>query len=81
MARHELTDQQYARLEPMLPLNGERGGQWKDHHTLLNAMLWRLRTGAPWRDVPPSYGPWQTVYDRFNRWSSDGTSRRWPRRC
>ena len=36
-------------------------------------MIWRLRTGSPWRDVPPDFGPWQTVYDRFNRWSADGT--------
>jgi transposase len=40
---------------------------------MLEAMVWRFRTGAPWRDVPESYGPWQTVYDRFNRWSADGT--------
>jgi transposase len=73
MARHELTDEQYERLKPLLPVNGECGGQWRDHRPILNAMLWRLRTGTPWRDIPSTYGPWQTVYDRFNRWSSDGT--------
>lgn len=36
-------------------------------------MLWRLRTGAPWRDLPQRYGPWQTVYERFARWEADGT--------
>lgn len=36
-------------------------------------MLWRLRTGAPWRDLPERYGPWQTVYERFARWERDGT--------
>ncbi|GAA1189068.1 hypothetical protein GCM10009664_63130 [Kitasatospora gansuensis] len=36
-------------------------------------MLWRLRTGAPWRDLPERYGPWQTVYERFARWEADGT--------
>ena len=36
-------------------------------------MLWRLRTGAPWRDLPARYGPWQTVYERFARWETDGT--------
>lgn len=40
---------------------------------MLEAMVWRFRVGAPWRDVPEHYGPWQTVYDRFNRWSADGT--------
>lgn len=71
--RHELTDQQYARIEHLLPENGRRGGQWNDHRQTLNGMLWRLRTGVPWRDIPERYGPWQTIYDRFNRWSADGT--------
>ena len=73
--RHELTDRQWARIEPLLPVNGGRGGQWKDHRPLVNGMVWRLKTGAPWRDVPFRYGPWQTVYDRFNRWCADGTLR------
>lgn len=73
MPRHELTDGQYARVEWLLPANGRRGGQWQDHRRVLNGMVWRLKTGCPWRDVPPDYGPWQTVYDRFNRWSADGT--------
>lgn len=69
--RHELTDRQYERIEPLLPANGRRGGQWNDHRAMLNGMFWRLRTGAPWRDLPERYGPWQSVYDRFNRWSGD----------
>ena len=73
MPRHELTDAQWARVEPLLPANGGRGGQWGDHRPLVNGMVWRLRTGSPWRDVPPEFGPWQTVYDRFNRWCADGT--------
>lgn len=40
---------------------------------MINGVLWRLRTGAPWRDVPECYGPWQTVYERFARWETDGT--------
>jgi transposase len=36
-------------------------------------MVWRLKTGCPWRDVPAEFGPWQTVYDRFNRWCAGGT--------
>jgi transposase len=41
--------------------------------TLVDGMIFRLKTGCPWRDVPAEFGPWQTVYDRFNRWSADGT--------
>lgn len=73
MRRHELSDAQWKRIENMFPLNGNKGGQWKDHRQLLNGMFWRLQTGAPWRDLPERYGPWQTVYDRFNRYSKNGT--------
>lgn len=73
MLRHELTDDQYQVIEPLLPDNGERGGQWEDHHKVLNGVFWRLRTGCPWRDIPERYGPWSTVYDRFRRWTRDGT--------
>jgi transposase len=71
--RGELTDAAWARLRPLLPLNGKRGGQWRDHRQVINGILWRLRVGAPWRDVPMRYGPWQTCYDRFARWRRDGT--------
>ena len=40
---------------------------------MINGVLWRLRTGAPWRDLPERFGPWQTVYERFARWEADGT--------
>ena len=40
---------------------------------MVNGILWHLHTGAPWPDTPERYGPWQTVYDRFNRWRKDGT--------
>lgn len=73
MRRHELTDQQWALIEPLLPPGHRRGGQWKQHHPVLNGMFWRLRTGAPWRDVPERYGAWKTIYDRFNRYRRDGT--------
>ena len=71
--RGELTDAAWAVLQPLLPPNGRRGKQWKDHRLVLNGILWRLRTGAPWRDLPPRYGPYQSVYDRFVRWRRDGT--------
>jgi transposase len=75
--RHELTDEQWELIEDLFPENGHhRGGQWKDHRMMLNAIFWWLRTGAPWRDLPERYGPWKTVYDRFNRWRKDGTYER-----
>ncbi|GEN13568.1 transposase [Myxococcus fulvus] len=70
--RYELNERQWRALAPLLPHQG-RGGAWKDHRLILNGILWRLHTGAPWRDVPARYGPWQTVYDRFVRWRRDGT--------
>lgn len=75
MRRHELSDEYFARIEPLLPpRTGAEGGRpWQDHRRILNGIFWVLRTGAPWRDVPERYGPWQTVYDRFNFWRKDGT--------
>jgi transposase len=73
VGRGELTDTAWARIEPLLPKNGRRGKQWRDHRTVINAIVWRLRTGAPWRDLPERYGPWRTAYDRFVRWRRDGT--------
>jgi transposase len=71
--RHELTDAQWAKLEPLLPpQRAATGRPAKDHRTLVNAMLWRLKTGAPWRDLPERYGPWQTVYSRWRRWQRAG---------
>jgi transposase len=72
--RHDLTDDQWALVEPLLPdRTPRRGGQWRDHRQVLNGVLWRTRTGAPWRDLPTCYGKWQTVYYRHRRWSADGT--------
>lgn len=71
--RHELTDDQFARLEPLLPPQRPPTGKPnRDHRTILNGILWRLRTGAPWRDLPERYGPWRTVYSRFRRWQQAG---------
>lgn len=60
----------------MLPANGLPGGQWSDHRTVINGVLFRARTGVPWPDLPERYGPWQTVYERHRRWSADGTWQR-----
>jgi transposase len=71
--RHELTDAQWKKIEPLLPANGKPGGQWADHRKVINGVLFRARTGVPWPDLPERYGPWQTVYERHRRWSADGT--------
>ena len=72
--RHELADDQWKLIEPLLPRNKPRRGRpWADHRTVLNGIFWILKTGAPWRDVPERYGPWLTVYKRFYRWQADGT--------
>jgi transposase len=71
--RGELTDEAWAQIEPLLPEYGRRGGRWRDHRTVVDGILWKLRTGAPWRDLPERYGPWQTCFDRFVRWRRDGT--------
>lgn len=73
--RHELTDAQWRKIEPLLPGNGRPGGQWADHRGVINGVLFRARTGVPWPDLPERYGPWQTVYERHRRWSADGTGK------
>lgn len=60
----------------MLPPTGLRGGRWADHRRVVNGVLYRVRTGVQWRDLPERYGPWLTVYKRHRRWSADGTWQR-----
>lgn len=69
--RHELSDAEWARLQPLLPVQ-KTGRPRQDDRRILNAILWKLATGAPWRDLPERYGPWQTVYTRFRRWTKAG---------
>ena len=73
VGRGELTDKAWEQIAPLLPENGRRGKQWREHRTVINGILWKIRTGAPWRDLPERYGPWQTCHDRFVRWRRDGT--------
>src|SRR5215204_3497018 len=73
VGRGELTETAWAQIFPLLPANGQRGQQWGDHRRVINGILWKPRTGAPWRDLPARYGPWKTCYDRFVRWRRDGT--------
>jgi transposase len=73
--RGDLSDAQWALIAPLLPRQ-RRGGKWNDHRTTFNGILWMLRTGAPWRDLPERYGRWSSVHHRFGRWRSDGTFER-----
>ena len=68
-----LTDAQWARIEALLPRNGSRGRRWRDHRGVIDGMLWVHTSGASWRDLPKEeFGPWQTIYDRYNRWRKEG---------
>ena len=71
--RFELTDAEWERLAPLLPADPPRGGRWKDHRTVISGILFRERTGVPWRDLPERFGNWKTVYQRKRTWSLDGT--------
>ena len=67
--RHDISDVACALLEPYLPgQSGQWGGVAKDNRLFIDAVFWILRTGAPWRDLPPEYGKWGTVHQRFIRW-------------
>ncbi len=71
--RHDITDKAWAIMEPLLPgQKGQWGGIAKNNRMFINAVFWILRTGAPWRDLPSSYGKWGTVYQRFRRWREKG---------
>jgi transposase len=74
MARHELSDEEFAVLLPLLPpeRSGKKGKPWCPHHQVLNGIFWILGTGAQWRDLPRRYGRWKTVYDRYRRWCHSG---------
>ena len=73
MRRRELTDEQWEKLCPLLPPQKPKVGRpAQDHRLIINGILWIVRTGAPWRDLPEHYGPWRTVASRFYRWVKAG---------
>lgn len=73
MNRHELSEEAWRRLEPLLPPQRPPTGRpARDHRGMINAMLWLAKTGAPWRDLPERYGPWRSVATRFYRWTRSG---------
>ncbi|MCP5245192.1 MAG: IS5 family transposase [Burkholderiales bacterium] len=69
--RHDLSDHVWSLLEPHLP-GRSWGGVAKDNRQFINAVFWILRTGAPWRDLPPDYGDWKNTHRRFCRWRDKG---------
>lgn len=73
MKRHELTDEQWDLIQAFIPKSVARTGRpARDRRVLVNGVFWILSTGAPWRDLPERFGPWQTVYDHFRRWRKCG---------
>jgi transposase len=67
MHRHELTDAQWQKVAPLVHRYGRKSK--RGDRSFLNAVIWVLKTGTPWRDLPGRYGPWKTVYNRFANWS------------
>jgi transposase len=71
--RHDISDRVWQLLEPRLPGHeGAWGGKARDNRLFINAVFWILRTGAPWRDLPPNYGDWKNTHRRFCRWRDKG---------
>lgn len=70
--RHEVTDEQWERIAPRLPGKEGDPGVTADNRLFINAIFWMARTGAPWRDLPERFGNWNSVFQRFNRWSKKG---------
>ena len=71
--RDVVSDAAWAVIEPLLPPQRGNGRPWLDHRMVIEGVAWRFRTGAPWRDLPAQFGPWNTVFKRFDRWAKDGT--------
>ena len=73
MKRHELTDEQWQLVEKWIPKSKAKTGRpASDRRLILNGIFWILATGAPWRDLPERFRPWQTVYDHFCKWRKSG---------
>lgn len=69
-----LSDAAWGRVEPLMPVASAKGGRpFRDHRRVVEAIIWRYRSGAPWRDLPSEFGPWQTAWKRHRRFSQDGT--------
>ena len=73
MTRHQLTDQEWDCIADVFPAPAKTGRPPRDQRTIVDAILWIVRTGSLWRDLPEEYQPWATVWDLFDKWNSDGT--------
>ena len=72
MVRLQLDERQWQRIKAALGMRKRAGRPGRDDRNFLEAVLWWRRTGAPWRDLPSDFGPWKTVFNRFDRWASKG---------
>jgi len=72
MRRYELTDAEWALIALLVPEPASTGRPQRPARDIFNGIFWILRSGSPWRDLPERYGPWQSVYHRFNSWRRDG---------
>jgi len=73
MIRHRLTDEQWELISDLLPERKATGRPPLDPRDVVDGILWILRTGSPWRDVPREFGKWSTLWNRFDCWNADGT--------
>ena len=74
MRRHEISDECWDRIKDMLPGRpGQQGWIAQDNRLFINAVLYILKTGVPWRDLPERFGKWNSIWKRFDRWSFKGT--------
>ena len=72
--RYEISDENWQRIKDLLPgKEGDPGRTAEDNRRFINAVLWIARTGAPWPDLPERFGKYDSVFQRFNRWSKNGT--------
>jgi len=73
LKRHEINDTNWERIKDSIPAeNAGKGRPSKSNRIMLNGMLYRTKTGIPWRDLPERFGPWETIYSRFRLWSKNG---------
>ena len=73
MARHDLSDEQWDCIKDLLPERKATGRPPTDPRVAFNGILWILRTGSPWRDLPEEFGHWRTIYGLYDKWNGDGT--------
>lgn len=73
MKRHRLTDEQWDCIADIFPPPAKTGRPPANRRIIVDGILWIMKTGSPWRDLPEEFGPWGTVWDLFDKWNNDGT--------